>query len=153
MTTSEVLRPRLGAATHANSRSVTELVLRVVHVAAALTASATLFVACGGGDTAAPSPSLTPTQQLGLEAAQHAGCASCHGSNFAGGVAPTWVGLAGSTRTLSDGTSVVADRTYLTESIADPSAKKVAGYSIVMPSNSLSDTEIGRIVDYIEALG
>jgi cytochrome c oxidase subunit 2 len=54
---------------------------------------------------------------------------------------------------LSDGTSVVADRAYLTESIADPSAKKVAGYSIVMPSNSLSDTEIGRIVDYIEALG
>lgn len=112
-----------------------------------------LVAACGGDSAAPPTASLTPTQRLGLEAAQHAGCASCHGADFAGGVGPSWVGLAGSERTLSDGSTVVADRAYLVESIADPSAKRVTGYSLVMPGNSLSDQEIGRIVDYIEALG
>ena len=111
------------------------------------------MTACGGGSTSAPTGSLTPTQRLGLEAAQHAGCASCHGTDFAGGVGPSWVGLAGSPRPLADGSTVVADRTYLVESIADPSAKRVAGYSIIMPGDSLSETEISRIVDYIEALG
>lgn len=114
---------------------------------------ATIFTACGGDQTVAPTGSLTPTQRFGLEAAQHAGCGSCHGSDFAGGVGPSWIGLAGSTRELVDGSSVVADRAYLIESIADPSAKRVAGYSLVMPANSLTDTEINRIVDYIEALG
>lgn len=112
-----------------------------------------MLAACGGGSATAPTVPLSPTERLGLEAAQHAGCASCHGADFAGGVGPSWVGLAGSTRPLSDGSSVVADRAYLVESIAEPSAKRVSGYSLVMPSNSLSDDEIARIVDYIEALG
>lgn len=120
-------------------------------VGATLTAVA-MFAACGGNDAAVPSVSLTPTQRFGLEAAQHAGCASCHGADFSGGVAPSWVGLAGSMRPLSDGSTVVADRAYLIESIADPSAKRVSGYSIAMPANSLSDEDIERIVDYIEAL-
>lgn len=116
-------------------------------------AAAAVATACGDGSTSAPAGSLTPTQRFGLEAAQHAGCASCHGADFAGGVGPSWVGLAGSQRPLADGSTVLADRAYLVESIADPSAKRVAGYSIIMPGNSLSETEIARIVDYIEALG
>ena len=115
--------------------------------------TAALVAACGGDSTTAPTVSLTPTQRLGLEAAQHAGCASCHGADFAGGVGPGWIGLAGSERPLVDGSTVVADRAYLIESLADPSAKRVAGYSLMMPGNSLSDTEIDQIVGYIEALG
>ncbi len=115
--------------------------------------TAALVAACGGDSTTAPTVSLTPTQRLGLEAAQHAGCASCHGADFAGGVGPGWIGLAGSERPLVDGSTVVADRAYLIESIADPSAKRVAGYSLMMPGNSLSDTEIDQIIGYIEALG
>jgi cytochrome c oxidase subunit 2 len=115
--------------------------------------TAALVAACGGDSTTAPTVSLTPTQRLGLEAAQHAGCASCHGADYAGGVGPGWIGLAGSERPLVDGSTVVADRAYLIESIADPSAKRVAGYSLMMPGNSLSDTEIDQIVGYIEALG
>lgn len=128
--------------------------MRTVRTAVACAlVTAALVAACGGDSITAPTVSLTPTQRLGLEAAQHAGCASCHGADFAGGVGPGWIGLAGSERPLVDGSTVVADRAYLIESIADPSAKRVAGYSLMMPGNSLSDTEIDQIVDYIEALG
>lgn len=128
--------------------------MRTMRAAAAFAlVTAALVAACGGASTTAPTVSLTPAQRLGLEAAQHAGCASCHGADFAGGVGPGWIGLAGSERPLVDGSTVVADRDYLIESIADPSAKRVAGYSLIMPGNSLSDAEIAQIVDYIEALG
>jgi cytochrome c oxidase subunit II len=113
-----------------------------------------VLASCGGdGGGGADTADLTVEQRLGLEAAQHAGCASCHGASFDGGVAPTWRGLAGSEVTLADGSTVVADSAYLTESIADPAAKLVDGYDIVMPRNGLTPDEIARIVTYIEALG
>ncbi len=77
---------------------------------------------------------------------------SCHGGNGEGGVGPTWQGLAGSTRTLTDGTEVVADRDYLVRSILDPGAQKVEGYAVAMPLANLTDAQVASIVDYIEAL-
>jgi cytochrome c oxidase subunit 2 len=88
----------------------------------------------------------------GQRLATESGCAACHGGDFSGGVAPSWVGLYGSTVTLSDGSTIVADRAYLVESIRDPSAKLVADYSVEMPSNQLSDAEVDRIVDFIVGL-
>jgi cytochrome c oxidase subunit II len=122
---------------------------------AAASLAAAVLASCGGdaADGGADTADLTVEQRLGLEAAQHAGCASCHGASFDGGVAPTWRGLAGAVVTLADGSTVVADTAYLTESIADPAAKLVDGYDIVMPRNGLSADEIARIVAYIEALG
>lgn len=108
--------------------------------------------ACGGS-TPNKTADLTVEQRLGLEAAQHAGCSSCHGATFAGGIAPTWRGLAGSTVSLEDGTTVTADAAYLTTAIADPGAQLVDGYNIAMPKNDLSAEDIARIVAYIQALG
>ena len=116
-------------------------------------ASAVAAAACGGGSSGLDTSDLTVEQRLGLEVAQHQGCASCHGSTFGGGVGPTWHGLAGSQVTLEDGTTVVADSAYLTESIAAPSAKVVQGSTIAMPRNDLTDAEIAQVVAYIEALG
>jgi len=124
----------------------------VAVVALVTVATACVVVACGG-NSAADTSDLTVNQRLGLEAAQQAGCSSCHGAHFDGGVGPTWHGLAGSTVTLKDGSKVTADNAYLTEAIADPSAQLVAGYDVAMPTNSLSAEDIARIVDYIEALG
>lgn len=80
------------------------------------------------------------------------GCAACHGSDGAGGVGPTLVALIGSTSEFIDGTSIVADRDYVIESIMDPAARKVAGYSIPMPMNNLDRDAVESIVDYIEEL-
>jgi len=62
------------------------------------------------------------------------------------------VGLAGSDVELSDGTTVVADGEYLFESIRDPAARIVAGFSVQMPRNALTDEEIDEIVAFIGSL-
>lgn len=95
---------------------------------------------------------LTPSAERGLKLAQQSGCASCHGSDFAGGTGPTWVGIVGQTVAFRGGESGVVDREYLVESIKYPDKKKRVGYSVVMPTNNLTDAEISDIVDYIEAL-
>lgn len=121
--------------------------------AVALAGAGTLLSACGG-EPPAPDVTLSANGQAGFDIAAAAGCQSCHGANFVGGaVGPTWVGLAGSTVELKDGTTVVADTAYLTEAIRDPGAKLVAGFTGIMPKNSLSPEDVAKIVAYIEELG
>lgn len=62
------------------------------------------------------------------------------------------MGLIGSTSEFADGTSLVADRAYVVESIMDPAARKVAGYSIPMPMNNLSLSDVESITDFIAEL-
>jgi cytochrome c oxidase subunit 2 len=113
------------------------------------------FVAsCGGDDDATTEPAeLSAEAEAGRTLARDSGCAGCHGNDFAGGLGPTWVGLAGSEVELEDGTTVTADDAYLTRAIADPGAERVAGFALEMPANDLSEEEIAQIVAYIRALG
>lgn len=122
------------------------------HIAAGflLSATAAIVFGCGGGAPA--STELSDNAKEGLQIAQSNGCASCHGSDFGGGVGPTWKGLADSVRVLTDGSEVIADRDYLVESIVEPNAKVVRGYSLVMPGNGLTAEQVERIVDYITEL-
>ena len=121
---------------------------------------ASAAVSCGddGGEADSVTPAGTASPAGGADVvngeqlSRSAGCAGCHGSDFGGGAGPGWVGLAGSERTLTDGTVVVADTAYLTRSIADPSAEMVADYTLRMPANNLSDAEIADIVAFIETL-
>jgi cytochrome c oxidase subunit 2 len=54
---------------------------------------------------------------------------------------------------LADGTTVVADDAYLAESILDPKAKEVDGYSpTVMPPFALTEDEISNIIAYFKTL-
>ncbi len=89
----------------------------------------------------------------GSEIARVAGCAACHGSSGEGGVGPPWIGLVDSEIELVDGTTIIADEAYLRESIIDPQAKVRAGYEITMPENTLTDSEVDKVLAYIEALG
>lgn len=123
-----------------------------VSVAAVLTVAASCGAAGAGSSESAGAP-LPPDAAAGRDVARDHGCAGCHGPDFAGGVGPSWVGLAGSTVELDDGTAVVADSAYLTRAIADPRAERVDGYAVAMPDNDLTDEEIAQVVAYIEALG
>ena len=113
-------------------------------------ASASVVVACGsnGVDTT----DLSPTALEGRGVVRSMGCGACHGSDGGGGVGPAFVGLYGSEVTLADGDAVLADRDYLVESIVDPQAKIVEGYSLPMPRTELTDDEIDAVIDYIEEL-
>ena len=112
--------------------------------------TAVLLAACAGDDP--PTSTASGGSGRGEAIARDAGCASCHGGSFQGAVGPSWVGLAGSEVELSNGSVVTADDAYLFESIRNPSTKTVAGFSLQMPGNSLTDDEIREIVAYIRSL-
>lgn len=97
-------------------------------------------------------PPLTADGERGREVAAAKGCQSCHGNRGQGGVGPAWLGLAGSERELDDGTIVVADDTYMRESIVEPDASKVAGYTMSMPPIDLEPSEVDALVAYINDL-
>ena len=122
---------------------------RLVTAAAAVPLAAVLLGACGDDGASAE---LSPQAAAGRRIANSAGCSACHGGNGQGGIGPAYVGLYGSQRELEDGTTVTADDAYLTESIRDPGARIVAGYSQRMPDNSLDDDEIAQVVAYIREL-
>ena len=107
--------------------------------------------ACSSSSSSAPAD-LSPEAAAGREISISAGCASCHGEDGNGRVGPKWIGLADSQVTLSDGTVVTADDSYLYESIKDPGAKKRRGASGIMPANKLTDEEIASIIAFIRAL-
>jgi len=103
-----------------------------------------LISACGG---ASASP------ETGQNLAVMKGCIACHAVDETYKIGPTWVGLYGSQVEFDDGSFVAADETYLIESIKDPNAKIVNGFSKgSMPAVSLSDEEINALVTYIKSV-
>jgi cytochrome c oxidase subunit 2 len=106
--------------------------------------------ACGSN---ADDVTLSPAAGEGRSIMRESGCGACHGSNGGGGVGPALTGLYGADVPLQDGTTVTADREYLTRSIVDPSADRVDGYDLPMPKVDLTADEIDAIITYIEAIG
>ncbi len=108
--------------------------------------------ACGGDDNGGDAAGAGgDAAQRGAQLAKDKGCQSCHRLD-GDGIGPTWVGLYGSTVTLVDGSTVVADDDYLHQAINDPSSQKVAGYDVAMPDNSLSADQIDDVIAYIRSL-
>src|SRR5579859_4942095 len=84
---------------------------------------------------------------------QASGCSACH-VDEGKGVGPSLVGLFGSQVALDDGSSTLADDTYLRESILDPNRKIVAGYHGIMPTyrGQLSEDQVVQLIAYIKSL-
>ena len=80
---------------------------------------------------------------------------ACHSTDGTIVVGPSWLDLAGADRPLDTGETVVADDAYLDESIVDPEAKVVEGFTPSMPTtygDTLRDDDIAAIVDFIKTL-
>jgi cytochrome c oxidase subunit 2 len=100
--------------------------------------------ACNGTDT---------SPEAGQNIAVLKGCTSCHSVNDQTKIAPPWRGLYGSEIELNDGTTLTVDDEYLIESIKEPNAKIVKGFTRgAMPPISLTDEEINAIVAYIKSV-
>ncbi|MCB1039312.1 MAG: cytochrome c [Acidimicrobiales bacterium] len=80
------------------------------------------------------------------------GCSSCHTTDGQRSEGPTWKGLAGSTVTLADGSTVVADDAYLRRAITDPAADVVTGYTASMPTIEVTDAQLAALVAFIDSL-
>ena len=94
-----------------------------------------------------------PSPEEGQNLAVLKGCTSCHSVDDRTKIAPPWRGLYGSQIELNDGTVVMADDAYLFESIKDPNAKIVKGFTRgAMPQISLTDEEISSLVAYIRSV-
>ena len=111
-----------------------------------------VFTAWASEQEAVMLASQTP-ESLGQILTVKNGCVGCHSIDGTQLTAPTWFGLYGSTVPLADGTTVVADDAYITESILNSTAKEVEGYSpTTMPAYTFTDVEIANLIAYIKTL-
>lgn len=100
-------------------------------VAAARVVDQNEFAAWADERMAAPAfAEMTPVERGEIWYTEF-GCQGCHTISVDEGerAGPTWVGMYGHEVLLLDGTTVIADDDYLRESIMDPNAKIVAGYT------------------------
>jgi cytochrome c oxidase subunit 2 len=87
----------------------------------------------------------------GREVATRRGCIACHSLDGKTGVGPTFKGLYGSERTLTDGRHVVADDGYLTRAIVEPNADVVVGFPAAMPvyRGVLEPAEVAALLELV----
>lgn len=81
-------------------------------------------------------------------------CITCHYEENRGR-GPTLVGVYGTPVTLDNGVKVVAEDAYIRESILNPGAKLVSGYTAIMPTfqGQVSEEQILQIIAYIKSIG
>ncbi len=82
------------------------------------------------------------------------GCSNCH--HFDGhGRCPNLVGLYKRPVRIAGGETVIANDTYIRESILDPKAKVVEGFQAVMPTfqGQLTEDQVIALIAYVKAIG
>lgn len=102
-----------------------------------------------------------PTMRAsGAELFTQLACDTCHrvGDAAADALpprAPALEGVFGNQVALQSGRTLVADETYIRESILDPQAKIVAGWQPIMPTfkGQVNDEQVNALVAYVKSLG
>jgi cytochrome c oxidase subunit 2 len=99
-------------------------------------------------------PPLGNLVDQGKRIAAEQGCLKCHSTDGTRHIGPTWLDLYHRREKLNDGSTVVADEGYLTESMMDPAQKVVEGFQPVMPSfqGKIAGPEVAALVEYIKSL-
>jgi cytochrome c oxidase subunit 2 len=111
----------------------------------------------GGAGAEDPQPITVDPEAAarGEVLAEGQGCLQCHTIDGQLASGPSWKGLAGSTRPLVGGEEVLADDSYLFNSIVDPHSQVVEGYEAIMPdfyADQLNEQQINDLVEYIKSL-
>jgi cytochrome c oxidase subunit II len=102
----------------------------------------------------ASGPSEPSLAQYGFARFRQLGCSGCH-SPQSTVHAPSLDGLIGRTVHLQDGRTIVADETYVRDSILLPKKDVVAGFAPVMPSfaGQVSEEDIQALIAYLQSTG
>ena len=93
---------------------------------------------------ALPAEELAP-EELGAQLASEQGCLSCHSIDGSSLVGPTWLGLYGNERQLDDGSTVVADDTYLRNAILKPGDQVIGKKAKAFKGGRLEPFPEGRV--------
>ncbi len=97
----------------------------------------------------------------GAELFQQLACQTCHGENGSGAGmagmaarAPRLAGLYNTEVTLADGRKVIADESYIRESILNPMAKVTAGWQPIMPTmqGQVTEEQLTQLIAYVRSL-
>ncbi len=81
------------------------------------------------------------------------GCSSCHRSDTQGR-GPDLAGTYGKPVLLDNGSTVIADDTYIRESILNPGSKVVAGFKPIMPTFSgiVTEEQLLSLISYVKSI-
>jgi cytochrome c oxidase subunit 2 len=92
--------------------------------------------------------------EFGARVFDRGGCAACHSIDGSAGTGPTLKGKYGAQELLSDGSTVTIDDDYIRESILEPNAKVVHGFTPQMPSfaGRFHDNAITGLIEYLKSL-
>lgn len=122
---------------------------------AAAVEAAVAPVAEAVADAPMPPVEITPERLArGEEIYKGMACIGCHSTDGTIRTGPSLAELYGRTETLSDGTTVQVDETYLRESLLAPNAKVVKGFVATMPSyrGMLSEEDVRAVVAWIKQM-
>ncbi len=103
---------------------------------------------------AGDAPQLSPAE-AGKVLYTEKTCNTCHSLDGSQTLGPSFKGLfASKERKLADGTVVPIDENYIRESILQPQAKMVEGFSPIMPAfeGQLSEEDIANLIAYLKTL-
>jgi cytochrome c oxidase subunit II len=97
--------------------------------------------------------STGPLAATGEKTFAELGCSTCHRADGQGR-GPSLEGIFGKPVLLTGGRTVTADENYIRESILDPGAKIVNGYTPVMPTfqGLVSEEQLNGLVAYVKSL-
>jgi len=113
------------------------------------------LVSGAGGDDPAPDYSTeTPNLEWGKALYTQLGCLACHSTDGTRGHGPTFAGTFGSKRKITGrDEEVLADESYIVESIKDPMAKVVDGFPPgYMPPYPIPEEQIQSLVLFLKTL-
>jgi len=95
-----------------------------------------------------------PMACWGQKLSNSKGCMACHSvDGEKQQPCPNWKGIFGTERALVSGETVMADETYLTNSITNSWDQVVQGYGKTMPPYSFPEKELEALVAYLKSLG
>jgi len=98
---------------------------------------------------------LKTPAMIGRELYEKKACVTCHTIDGSALQGPSFKGIFERERVFADGTRLPPDmnlETYIRESIVDPNARKVAGFSAVMPKIALTEREIDCLIAFIKSV-
>lgn len=111
--------------------------------------------------SASPGQAASP-EALGKQLSQTLGCIACHRIDGIKGVGPSWINVAGYPQKLADGTTVVADYSFLRKAILHPEEVHLEGFPAgAMPTSyrtmlsgpqHADEKELNALIRYINTL-